>query len=231
MAQNRQVALFSPVGGFHDIHPYFQSQGQELKNVVIIGHSGAGKSSLINILCPDANARVGNETFACTIEEQIYTCRLGSGQQYKVHDTIDLEEPTFALFPAPKAIKRLKNYLKPYLMRGELHLLVYCMSGERAHMKRLQQKNYRDFKRMVGRVPVILVVVTKLDSSLEGWCAKNRYILQKLGMESEEYVCVPSIPSRDHHNKKLYDEPRIDVEPRGAVEDFISRKLFGDSSW
>jgi GTP-binding protein EngB required for normal cell division len=218
MAPNRQVALFSPVGGFHDIEPYFQSQGQELKNVVIIGHSGAAKSSLINMLCPDANARVGGDAVGCTVEERTYTCRLESGQQYNVHDTVGLEEPTFALFPAPKANKMLKEYLKPYMRREELHLLIYCMPGERIGMKQSQQKNYNNFKRFVGRVPVVLVV-TKLDDGLEDWWARNQSILQKFGMESEEHACVTTLP-RDNYNGRLYDASRR------AVETLISRKIF-----
>jgi predicted GTPase len=239
MAQNRQVALFSPVGGFHDIHPYFQSQGQKLKNVVIIGHSGAGKSSLVNMLCPDANARVGDDASACTIEERVYTCRLGSGQQYNVHDTIGLEEPALALFPAPKANEWLQGYLQRYMERKELHLVIYCMPGQRIRMKQSQQKNYNNFKKLVGRVPVVLVV-TKVDNNLEGWWAENQNILQKLGMESEEHACVTTgipLPSRDHHNKKLYyskSDRAVEfhkaIESRRAVEALISRKLFGGRS-
>jgi GTP-binding protein EngB required for normal cell division len=218
MAQSRQVALFLRVGVFHDIHPYFQSQSQELKNVVIIGHSGAGKSSLINMLSPGANADVGNNAFGCTVEERAYTCRLGNGRQYSAHDTIGLEEPTFAFFPAPKANKKLKNYLKDYMERRELHLVIYCMPGERVGMKKSQQKNYNNFKKLVSRVPVVLVV-TKLDNNLEGWWTKNQNILRTLGMESEDHACVTSLP-RNHSNATVHDECRE------VVEALISSKLF-----
>ncbi|KAJ8585711.1 hypothetical protein M405DRAFT_397689 [Rhizopogon salebrosus TDB-379] len=219
-----------------------QSQGQELKNVVIIGHSGAGKSSLINMLCPNANARVGNDTIGCTNREQIYTCRLGSGQQYNVHDTIGLGESRWGFLPAPNANKRLKCHLKRYMERKELHLLIYCMSGERVYMKQSQQRDYKNFKMLVGSVPVVLVV-TKLDDNLEGWWAENQNILRRLGMEFEEHACVTTsgilVPSRDHHNKKLYNESdravefHKVVESRRAVEALISRKLFGrrSSTW
>ncbi|KAJ8592001.1 P-loop containing nucleoside triphosphate hydrolase protein [Rhizopogon salebrosus TDB-379] len=188
--------------------PNRQSQSH-LKNVVIIGHSGAGKSSLINMLCPGANARVGGDAVGCTVEERAYTCRLDSVQQYKVHDTIGLEEPTFALFPAPKANKKLKSYLQPYIRSGTLDLLIYCMSGQRVGMKKSQQKNYKDFKKLAGGVPIVLVV-TKLDNNLEGWWANNQNILKKFGMESEEHVCVTTLPN--HSNETLYDESRRAVE-------------------
>ncbi|KAJ8585712.1 hypothetical protein M405DRAFT_824539 [Rhizopogon salebrosus TDB-379] len=203
-----------------------QRQRQELKNVIIIGHSGTGKSSLVNMLCPYANARVGGDASACTLGEQIYTCHLDSGQQYNVHDTIALEEPTFSLFPAPKANKRLKVYLRRYMERKELHLVIYCMPEERIGMKQSQHKNYKIFKRLVGRVPVVLVVTTG-DDDLEGWRKRNQGIFRKLGM----------IVSRDHHNKELYDG--FDgaaigfhkaIESRRAVEALISRKLFGGRS-
>ncbi|KAJ8585707.1 hypothetical protein M405DRAFT_772622 [Rhizopogon salebrosus TDB-379] len=210
-----------------------QSQGQELKNVVIIGDSGVGKSSLVNMLCPDADARVGNDASACTIEEQIYTCRLGGGQQYKVHDTIGLGEHVIALFPAPEADGKLKEYLKPYIRSKKLHLMIYCMPGERVGMKQSQQNNYQKFKEFVGREVPVVLVVTKVDNNLEGWWERNQRTLQKLGMESEEHACVSDtirfLPSRDHHNKKLYysESDRAVDESRRAVETLISRKLFG----
>ncbi|KAJ8591971.1 hypothetical protein M405DRAFT_813429, partial [Rhizopogon salebrosus TDB-379] len=169
------------------------------------------------MLCPHANARVGHDTIGCTLEELVYTCHLGSGQQYNVHDTIGLEEPTFAFIPAPEANKRLKRYLQCYMEKKELHLVIYCMPGERFGMKQSQQKNYKNFKKLVGKVPVALVV-TKLDGDLDGWWERNQGILQKLGMESEEHACVTSLP-RDPYNPTVHDKSRK------VVEALISRKI------
>ncbi|KAG2086407.1 hypothetical protein BD769DRAFT_1393731, partial [Suillus cothurnatus] len=61
-------------------------QSDTSKNVVIIGQSGAGKSSLINMICPGANAPTSNDTFGV---EKGYTCNLGrnimSSTRYKSH--------------------------------------------------------------------------------------------------------------------------------------------------
>jgi GTP-binding protein EngB required for normal cell division len=217
MTWPKKVALILPVGVFYDIHLYFQSRSRGLKNVVIIGHSGAGKSSLVNMLSPGASACVGNNAVPCTVKGQAYTCHLPSGQQYKVHDTIGLEDPTSTLFLAPKANNRLKDYLKPYMKEKELHLLIYCISGETADMKQWQHQGYKYFKEFVGTVPVVLVV-TKLDDSSEGWWARNQNILRRLGMESEEHACVTTLP----YPRWLYDESRR------VVETLISRKIFGE---
>ncbi|KAJ8580123.1 hypothetical protein M405DRAFT_753651, partial [Rhizopogon salebrosus TDB-379] len=178
---------------------------QMVKNVIIIGQSGAGKSSLINMLCPHAKACVGNDAIGCTSEEQV--CM--------VHDTIGLEEGRWGFLPAPKANKRLKAYLKGYMLKKELHLVVYCMSGQRVCKKKSQGQNYKSFKSVVGKVPIVLVV-TKLGSGdSKNWWSKNSTEFEKLGMGSEGYACVT-----DDSNRQLYDESYQ------AVAALISSKIF-----
>jgi GTP-binding protein EngB required for normal cell division len=191
-----------------------------VKNVIIIGQSGAGKSSLINMLCPHAEACVGNDAIGCTSKEQVYQCDLGTGPgqvalRCMVHDTIGLEEGRWGFLPAPKANKRLKAYLKGYMQKKELDLVVYCMSGQRVCKKKSQGQNYKSFKSVVGKVPMVLVV-TKLGSGgSQNWWSKNSTEFEKLGMGSEGYACVT-----DDSNRQPYDKSYQ------AVATLISSKIF-----
>ncbi|OJA08457.1 hypothetical protein AZE42_05054 [Rhizopogon vesiculosus] len=202
------------------------------KNVIIIGHSGMGKSSLINMLrhplSPhDTPAYCDNNAVGCTKEETSYECNLPgpNGQSYKVmvHDTVGLEEGTWGFLPAPKANKRLKEYLKPYVKEKRLHLLLYCMSGQRGNQNKAQAKNYNKFKKVVGDVPVVLVI-TKLDppnytpttsAFLEDWWRdpNNQSVLKKLGMESADHICVISLP-RDNSNGTIFDDCQAHMKRR-----------------
>ncbi|OAX33787.1 hypothetical protein K503DRAFT_804099 [Rhizopogon vinicolor AM-OR11-026] len=204
------------------------SVSTESKNVIIIGHSGMGKSSLINMLrhplSPrDTPAHCDNNAVGCTKEETPYECNLPgpNGRSYKVmvHDTVGLEEGTWGFLPAPKANKRLKEYLKPYVKERRLHLLLYCMSGQRGNQNKAQAKNYKKFKKVVGDVPVVLVI-TKLDDTPTAcsafsmnWWLENQSVLQKLGMESAQadHMCVISYP-RDSSNETVFDNCQANMK-------------------
>jgi predicted GTPase len=80
---------------------YFQSRTSS--NVVVIGHSGVGKSSLVNMLCPSANVPIANDMTGCTKHENVYSCDLGRQQSCTLHDTIGLEEGSWGFLWASKA--------------------------------------------------------------------------------------------------------------------------------
>ncbi|KAG1744921.1 P-loop containing nucleoside triphosphate hydrolase protein [Suillus paluster] len=171
------------------------------KNVIIIGQSGVGKSSLINMLCPEACATTSNDTMGCTKKEQEYTCNLGA-QQCTIHDTIGLEEGRWGFLPDREAQKRLKAYLKT----KEPHLLVYCMPGIRGSLKKSQGRNYKKFKSAVGNVPIV-VVVTNLEgfeAPLGNWWSENRNELQKLEVKDLSMI-LPVRLSRPSSGKIFAD--------------------------
>lgn len=170
------------------------------RNVVIIGHSGVGKSPLINMLHPAACADTSNDTIGCTKAEQEYgPCYIGN-RSYQLHDTIGLEEGKWGFLWAPKAEKRLCEYLKSV---GNPRLLVFCMTGARGDKKSLG-RIYKKFKSAVGGN--VVVVVTKLENSrgpLENWWNNpgNQSILGKIGIPSSvEHACITMIPEDDRYN-------------------------------
>lgn len=181
-------------------------QSRTLRNVVIIGKSGVGKSSLINMLCPGAFAATSNDYTSCTVVERKYTCYLGERQYCTVHDTIGLEEEgSLGFLWASKSEKRLKSYLK----KSKPQLMVYCMPGTRGSLKKSHGRNFNKFKSVVGEVPIV-VVVTNLEDYMhpEGWWSANLNILRHLGIpESTKHACVTTLPE-----ESLYDSSREAVK-------------------
>lgn len=187
------------------------------RNVVIFGHSGVGKSSLINMLCPEANALTSNDTTGCTKIERVYTCYLGQQRSCRVHDTIGLEEGFWGFLWAPTAEKRLKKYLKTI----NPHLLVYCMPGVGSNLKKSYGRNFNKFKSVVGsRVPVVVVVNNLEDlENPEGWWSANLSVLRKLDIpESTRHACVSTLP-------KVDVAPGIYETSREAVRALIKNNL------
>ena len=58
-----------------------------------------------NILSPDANAHVGSNAFACTLEEHVASTADNNTNSV---DMFGLEEPTFALLPARARLYRVQ---------------------------------------------------------------------------------------------------------------------------
>ncbi|KAG2048656.1 hypothetical protein BDR06DRAFT_962394 [Suillus hirtellus] len=175
------------------------------KNVVIIGQSGAGKSSLINMICSGANALTSNDTIGCTRVEKKYPCDLGGRKSCQVHDTIGLEEGRWGFLPDKEAQKKLKTYLKN--PKEPCHLLVYCMPGSRG-LKKSHARNFKKFKSVVGdRVPVV-VVVTNLEDigdPLDSWWSENLEMLTKLGIPgTTEHACITALPKVHLRSDQAY---------------------------
>jgi predicted GTPase len=184
------------------------------RNVVIIGQSGVGKSSLINMLCPKANARTSNDTTGCTKIEKEYECYLGQQQSCQVHDTIGLEEGRWGFLPDKQAQKRLKTYLKT----KEVHLLVYCMPGIRGSLKKSHGRNYKKFKSAVGdnvRVVVVVTCLENFEGPLESWWSRNEKELHNLGIpKTAGHACITALPKAELEREKrvLYDQSCEDVK-------------------
>ncbi|KAG1864926.1 hypothetical protein DFJ58DRAFT_771611 [Suillus subalutaceus] len=164
------------------------------RNVVIIGHSGVGKSSLINMLYPKASALTSDDLNGCTTAEETYgPCDIGEQQYCQLHDTVGLEEGFWGFFSALIAKRRLKKYLKTI----DPHLLVYCMPGVRSSLKKSHGHNFNRFKSAVGnRVPIVVVVTKLEDSGNPGdWWLANLDMLRKLNIpESTKHACVTTLP-------------------------------------
>lgn len=194
----------------------FQNQmsGKSDLNVVIIGQTGVGKSSLINMLCRNAKAPFSNDTVGCTMEEKDYYCKLGQGKSCQVHDTIGLEEGRWGFLPDRQAQKRLKTYLK----NKDVHLLVYCISGIRGRLTKSHGRNYKKFKSAVGdNVPVVVVVtgLENLGGPLEDWWSRSEKELQNVGIpKTARHACITALPREtlESSKKVLYDKSCEDVK-------------------
>ncbi|KAG2346172.1 hypothetical protein BDR05DRAFT_67400 [Suillus weaverae] len=184
------------------------------RNVVIIGQSGVGKSSIINMLCSWVNAPTSNDTFVCTRIEQEYECDLGQQQSCLIHDTIGLEEGRWGFLPDKRAQKRLKTYLRT----KEPQLLVYCMPGNRGCLKKSHGRNYKKFRSAVGNNVRVVVVVTGLEDfegPLESWWSNNERELQNLGIPiNARHACITALPRAELERDKrfLYDRSCEDVK-------------------
>lgn len=130
----------------------------EIGNVLVIGNSGVGKSTLINSVLGIEKAKTGYGTSGTTKELEIYE---SDAVPFRVIDTIGFE-PTF--FKEQKAINAVKKWSKKSSKEGQegkqINVIWFCVDGT---SRKLFPKAIESLSRATSiwkSVPVI-VVITK----------------------------------------------------------------------
>ncbi|EGN95062.1 hypothetical protein SERLA73DRAFT_143102, partial [Serpula lacrymans var. lacrymans S7.3] len=130
---------------------------QIAKNVIIFGETGAGKSSLINLIAGERVAETSSKAVGCTFDSQCYKVKVNQGE-YFIWDTAGLNEGIHGTVPGPAALASMKKLLRTLADGEGVSLLVYCFRGPRVRSVLL--KNYKLFYSAICRkkVPIVAVV-------------------------------------------------------------------------
>ena len=146
-------------------------ESMELGNVLLIGESGVGKSTLINAVLKKPETETGYGTTGTTKRLEIYR---GEDVPFRVIDTIGFE-PTF--FQKTKAINAIKKWSKESAKKSEkkeaeeednrqIHVIWFCIEGTRRKLFRDSIRNMLRATHMWKSIPII-VVITKSYSNAE----------------------------------------------------------------
>lgn len=135
----------------------------ERGNVLVIGNSGVGKSTLINAVLGEERAETGWGTAGKTKELVIYTSEKIPLIPFRIIDTLGFE-PSSSLLKENKAINAVKKWSKDSAKEGhndkQINVIWFCVEGTSS---KLFPKTIIDFSKatsMWKTVPVI-VVITK----------------------------------------------------------------------
>ena len=141
----------------------------QLGNVLLIGESGVGKSTLINAVLKREETEVGFGMTGTTQRMEIYE---GEGLPFRVIDTIGFE-PTF--FRKTKAINAVKKWSKDSAKKKkdeeekedkQIHAIWFCVEGTRRKLFYDTIKSMLRATSMWKSIPIV-VVITKSYSSTE----------------------------------------------------------------
>ncbi|KAF8552211.1 P-loop containing nucleoside triphosphate hydrolase protein, partial [Imleria badia] len=162
-----------------------------IKNVVIFGETGVGKSSLINLIAGENISETSSSAVGCTLNYKRHFLRLGD-QRFAIWDTAGLDEGTEGTVPAEKAEAYLKQLLRDLVKANGIDLLVYCVRGTRVRSALLT--NYHLFYSAICRKKVpIAIVITGLENqegNMDTWWLKNERQFSALQMRFDNYACV-----------------------------------------
>lgn len=136
-----------------------------MNNILIIGSSGVGKSTLINTIFDKPHTEVGEFGGGKTQTAKAYE---NTELNYRAIDTKGLE---LGFFQQRDAIKQVKNYIKTAIKEGEkdasIDVIWYCVdaSGKRFFKENVSQilNVYKSFP----NAPVIIVLTKSYCSEIE----------------------------------------------------------------
>lgn len=161
-------------------------------NVVIIGEAGAGKSSLVNLIAGTNTAVVSSDAGGCTSTTNTHEIWIQNKTlKVKLFDTAGLDEDPRGTVPDKQARKMLKDLIRTMMKQDDIHLVIYCVRGER--VIRTLRQNYKFIRsQLKGKVPIVLVITSLefYEPDMEEWWRLNENAISKLGMIFAGHACV-----------------------------------------
>jgi GTP-binding protein EngB required for normal cell division len=192
-----------------------------IRNVIVFGESGGGKSSVINMLNGNARPLSVSDAAEGVVFNHTTRTKTISGQTYQVFETVSINKPG-RKWLGKKDTRAAKEQLIRIIkgLDTGLNLLVYVMrAGE---IMKTATENYRLFYEVVceKQVPIV-VVITKLESRanserMDHWWIENEPAFDKLDLKFEDRACITATKGKliggEWTEQDLYDLSKPKVE-------------------
>lgn len=197
---SRPKAGSEPASSLKAEPPNREPGGQEYV-VVVFGRTGAGISSLVNLIAGSTVAQCHADTRPCTQKVTGHRASF-AGKQVCIYDI-----PGFGgVSTESETIESIRSLERE---RG-IDVLVYCMRKARQTM---MPDTLREIRRVVpSEVPIVAVVteLERIEGRMESWWTTqpedgrltNGQALEQRGMSFDEHACVTTLPLEDvaHHD-------------------------------
>ncbi|KAF8336741.1 P-loop containing nucleoside triphosphate hydrolase protein [Amanita rubescens] len=168
-------------------------------NVIVFGETGAGKSSLVNLIAGSSVAQISSRSAGCTFQSTCFPVNIGN-KQFNLYDTAGLDEGQGGTIAKQDAIHDAIVQLYTLLRRLNtgVSLLVFCMRGPR--IKESCVKNWRLFHEIIcqRKVPIVLAV-TGLENEEDGmdyWWTQNKEYFMRYEMYPNGVACITATRGR-----------------------------------
>ncbi|KAF8439031.1 hypothetical protein L210DRAFT_3481214 [Boletus edulis BED1] len=167
------------------------------RNVILFGETGAGKSSVINLMADEEIAKTSSNLDGCTLEATEYSFTLPEGTPLCIFDTVGLNEPDMGVNTFFGAIEKAYRLITSLHAAGGVDLLLFCIRGGR--ITSTMQRNYRlFFEFLCGKKVPLAFIVTHLEYEvvMEDWWERNERTFGEYGIQSVAHACITAAPAR-----------------------------------
>jgi GTP-binding protein EngB required for normal cell division len=161
------------------------------KRILVVGQTGVGKSSVINLLIGSNEAKISDSGVGCTFNYQVYEST-DEYDTFHLIDTVGLNEASDGKVSAKRAMKMLTLFLKNN--QEGINCLLFIM--QKGRITDSFEKNYKLFSEdlLLGKVPTILCIThCENDEPMDKWLhnASNRNAILQYGFKA--VICGTSI--------------------------------------
>ncbi|EGN95067.1 hypothetical protein SERLA73DRAFT_162658 [Serpula lacrymans var. lacrymans S7.3] len=160
-------------------------------------------------------AEVSSGAKGCTFKSKSYQMNI-DGLEYKLWDTVGLNEGDLGRVPAAQAMEGLKDLVHEVVGKEGISLLVYCIRANR--ITQASTKNYRVFYSALCRkkVPIVIVILGLENfegERMDSWWEQNEKDFKKYRMYFAGNACVTAIqgqPTQD--GTHLYEDRYLESQ-------------------
>jgi predicted GTPase len=198
-----------------------------LPNVIVFGETGAGKSSLVNMLDGGGQAIVSSGALGATFCSTPYKKTI-NGSAFRIFDTAGLNEAPGGTVPPRIAVDNLRRLIRD--LEGGINLLVYVMRGPR--IKASARQNYKMFFEGFCRKMVpIVIVITGLEErdDMSQWWVENKANFDRYKMSFNGVACIAATKGKLRVNGTHTYEVEYE-ESKKRLEDLIFRQ-YSRTAW
>ncbi|WP_027108167.1 GTPase [Lacticigenium naphthae] len=193
----------------------------ERGNVLVIGNSGVGKSTLINSVLGDEMAKTGFGSSGTTEKLDIYE---SEEFPFRIIDTVGFEQSLVKQFKAINAVKKWsKDSIKDGKENTKINLIWFCIDGTSSKLFPETIKNLSRATAMWKTVPII-VVITKSYSVPER--AENKKMVYNAFAKQKKYSknlkhTIPVVASTYVLNNTAFAPPEGITELIGTTNELM----------
>ncbi|KAG1896048.1 P-loop containing nucleoside triphosphate hydrolase protein [Suillus fuscotomentosus] len=190
------------------------------KTIVLFGETGAGKSSLVNLMAGEEVARTSPDMERCTLQWRDYAIGFDGGS-YTVFDTRGLEEPQLGTKEYLESVDNAYRLIKELDGRGGIDLLLFCVRASK--VTATLQSNYRLFHEFLceKKVPIVLAIThLEKEQRMEDWWEGHRSAFEKYHIRVAGHACLTTANGLEGRHKELYEESRVTI--RSLVKNFTA---------
>jgi len=167
-------------------------------NIILFGESGAGKSSVVNMLSTNEHtADISSGARGCTFESRSFDIDV-LGHPTTIWDTAGLDEGDAGRIPKSEAIVLLYKLLRS--LSDGVSLLMFVMRAPR--IKGSVPQNWKLFYEIIcqKKVPIVIVITgLENEENMDEWWWENKGAFQNYDIHPTGFACITA--SRGKRNR------------------------------